>query len=71
MPVFTFHPFLLVEADSSAICVIALPKFTLPNSKYLSIQILEKNGGRNLNINLKNRHIMKAASINLNNGNKN
>ena len=64
-PVYSYNAFTNVEADSSATCVIALPKFTLPDSKYLSIQILEKNGGRNLNINLKNKHIMKAAPINI------
>ena len=64
-PVFTYNAFTNVEADSSATCIIALPKFTLPGSKYLSIQILEKKGGRNLNINLKNKHIMKAAPISI------
>ena len=63
-PVYSYITFRHVEADSSATCVVALPKFTLPDSKYLSIQVLEKDGGRDLNINIKNRQIMKAASIN-------
>lgn len=63
-PVYSYMPFTNVQADSSATCVIALPKFTLPNSKYLSIQVLEKNGGRNLNLSLRNRQIMKAVAIN-------
>jgi conjugative transposon TraN protein len=70
-PVYSYNAFTKVEADSSATCVIALPKFTLPDSKYLSIQILEKNGGRNLNINLKSRQIMKAASFNITKENMN
>lgn len=52
-----------IAADSSATCVVALPKFTLPGFKYLSIQILEKDGSRNLRLTVKNRHIMKAARI--------
>jgi hypothetical protein len=43
--------------------VIALPKFTIPDGKYLSIQIMEKNGGRNLFLKVRNRKIMKAESI--------
>lgn len=62
-PVFTYNPFSTVEADSSATCVIALPKFTLANSKYLSIQILEKNGGRNLFLKVHNNKIIKAQSL--------
>lgn len=63
-PVHNYGKITKVEGDSSATCIIALPKFTLPDSKYLSIQILEKNGGRSLNLALKNRHIMKAITIN-------
>lgn len=62
-PVYTYHSFTTVEADSSVTCIVALPKFTLANSKYLSIQLLEKNGSRNLTLGLKNKHIMKAAAI--------
>lgn len=63
-PAYTYHAFGKVPADSSASCIIAVPKFTLPDSKYLSIQILEKNGSRNLILGLKNKHIIKAVTIN-------
>lgn len=43
--------------------VISLSKFTIPNNKYLSIEIMEKNGGRNLFLKVMNRHIMKAGTI--------
>lgn len=62
-PLYINNVFANIAADSSATCVVALPKFTLPGFKYLSIQILEKNGGRNLRLTIKNRHIMKAAAI--------
>lgn len=61
-PVYKYGIFEKVQADSVANAIIALPKFTLPDSKYLFIQVLEKNGGRNLNLVLKNRQIMKAVS---------
>jgi len=52
-----------VPSNSTAMCIIVLPKFTLPDSKYLSVQVLEKDGSRNLNLSLKNRHILKAIII--------
>ena len=63
LPVYTFEKLQNVPADSSASCIIALSKFTLPGSKYLSIHVLEKNGGRDLNLNLRNRPLMKAVAI--------
>ena len=63
-PIYTYNPFNNVQADSLASCIIAIPKFTLPDSKYLSIQMFEKNGSRNLTLGLKNKHIMKAVVIN-------
>jgi conjugative transposon TraN protein len=62
-PIYNYRNIDKVQGDSSASCIIALPKFTLPDSKYLSIQILEKGGSRSLNLTLKNRHIMKALAI--------
>jgi conjugative transposon TraN protein len=62
-PVFNYGSLANVQGTSSASCIVALPKFTLPDSKYLSVQVLEKNGGRDLHLYLKNRHIMKAIKI--------
>lgn len=63
MPVFTYHAFASVEADSSATCVVALPKFTLADTKFLSIQMLEKNGGRNLSLIVRNKKIVNAKLL--------
>jgi hypothetical protein len=66
------HPLYLYGNDtnlkgkSSQISVVALPKFTLPDAKYLSIQIMEKNGGRDLHLTLKNRKIMNAKTMSVN-----
>lgn len=62
-PVFKYGNLQTALADSSASGVMALPKFTLPDGKILLIQVLEKNGGRSLLLDLKNRKIMKATPI--------
>lgn len=43
--------------------VVALDKFTIPDSKYLAIEIGEKNGGRNLLMKVSNRKIIKALPL--------
>lgn len=63
IPVYKFGNFNNVQSDSTASFIMALPKFTLPDSKFLSIQILEKNGGRHLTLVLTNRKIMQATEI--------
>lgn len=52
-----------IEAVSAHTVAVAVPKFTIPNKKQLILELLEKNGGRNLKIKIKNKHIMKARAI--------
>lgn len=42
---------------------VALPKFTIPDKKYLTIELMEKNGGRHLLLRLKNKIIIHAGAI--------
>lgn len=44
--------------------VFALPKFTLSDKKHLIIQMMEKNGGRHLELKVKNRAIVGSKSLN-------
>lgn len=44
--------------------VFALPKFTIPDKKYLAVQLMERDGGRHLTLKIKNRHIIGAKVIN-------
>ncbi len=53
----------VIKGKSKNILVFALPKFTIPDKKYLSIQLMEKNGGRHLQLKVNNRKIVKAKSI--------
>jgi hypothetical protein len=43
--------------------VVALEKFTVPDAKYLAIQIMERNGGRHLLMKVNNKKIIKAISL--------
>jgi conjugative transposon TraN protein len=52
-----------IPAQSTQTLVLALPKFTIPDQKHLGIELIEQNGGRNLQIRAKNRHLMKANKL--------
>lgn len=64
LPVYVSGDTATIAGDTKNTLVFALPKFTIPEKKYLSIQLMEKNGGRNLQLHIKNRTIIKAKSIN-------
>ena len=52
-----------VKSNSHNSVVVALEKFTIPDQKYLVVEIGEKNGGRNLTLKIDNRKIMKAILL--------
>ncbi len=52
-----------VKAKEHNAIVVALKKFTLPDAKYLAIEIGEKNGGRNLLIKVHNRNLIHANPL--------
>lgn len=43
--------------------VFALPRMTIPDKKYLAVQIQEKNGGRHMTLKVRNRHLLRALPI--------
>ena len=43
--------------------MVAIPKFTIPDKKYLAVQLFEANGGRHIELSVKNRTIIKAAVL--------
>lgn len=53
----------LVKAACSSTIVIAFEKFTIPDAKYLAVQVMEKNGGRHLFMKVNNRKIMQAIAL--------
>ena len=52
-----------VKANSTSSIVVALNKFTIPDAKFLAVQIMEKNGGRHLFMKVSNNKIMKAITL--------
>lgn len=52
-----------VPGNSEHVFVYAVPKFTIPDQKYLTIQLMEKNGGRHLELEIPNKTVVKATLI--------
>jgi conjugative transposon TraN protein len=52
-----------IKSNSTSSMVFALEKFTIPDAKYMVLQINEKNGGRHFSIRVKNKRIMKAVVL--------
>jgi conjugative transposon TraN protein len=62
-PIYALGNTTMIQGDRKNELVFALPKFTIPDKKYLSVQVTEKNGGRNLQLRIANRKIIKAKSL--------
>lgn len=52
-----------IDGQSEQSAVFAFPKFTIPDKKYLAIQLMEKNGGRHLELHIKNKTVVKSAVL--------
>jgi conjugative transposon TraN protein len=52
-----------VKSFNQNIIVVSLDKFTIPDKKFMGIQIMEKNGGRHLMMKLNNKDILKAIPL--------
>lgn len=53
----------VINGRSNQTIVIALPKFTIPDQKILSLQMMEAQGGRHLSIRIKNKTLLKAKQL--------
>lgn len=63
MPVYMAGNTTQVKARNNNTIVVALDKFTIPDAKYFFIQMMEKNGGRHLQVRITNRKIVRAVSL--------
>lgn len=52
-----------IAGKSANTIVVAIDKFTIPDDKFLMVELIEKNGGRNLKIKLKNKQLIKAKGL--------
>lgn len=62
-PLFTYGNAQFVNAQSEQVIVLVVDKFTIPDKKELIVQLLEKNGGRNLQLKINNKQISKIKAI--------
>ncbi|MEI9808558.1 MAG: conjugative transposon protein TraN [Bacteroidota bacterium] len=62
-PLFISGDTSVVKGRSTVKWIVAIPKLTIPDGKYMVIQIMEKNGGRHLKLKVKNRDIVKARGL--------
>ena len=62
-PVYELGNINQIRHKSEQLICVALPKFTIPDKKYLAVQLMEKNGGRNLSLKINNKRIIKAIGI--------
>src|SRR5436190_6565806 len=63
VPLYTAGNKSKVKAHDFSVVVVALEKFTIPDAKFLGVQIMEKNGGRHFQLKINNGHIMKAVPL--------
>lgn len=63
LPLYIYGNNLSIKGDSSQSLVYALPKFTIPDKKWLYVQMMEKNGGRHLHLRIGNRIIVNAKLL--------
>lgn len=63
LPSYSYLASSVVGGKSERTTIYAFKKFTIPDNKYLAVEILEKNGGRNLQLKVVNNKIIQAKSI--------
>ncbi|RKR08145.1 conjugative transposon TraN protein [Flavobacterium sp. 90] len=63
VPLYTTNGGKVIADRSEVTFVYALPKFTIPEKKYLTIQLIEKNGGRQLEVDINNNLTKKISSL--------
>lgn len=62
-PIYSTEKQVSIEAGTKPVIVIALPKFTLPDGKYLAVHVTEKDGGRDLMLRMSNKVLVRAKKF--------
>jgi conjugative transposon TraN protein len=62
-PIYIYGNDRSIKGSSSNELVYALPKFTIPESKRLSVELFEKKGGRHFELAIKNKTIVNARLL--------
>jgi conjugative transposon TraN protein len=62
-PIYIWNNIVKIEGEAENTFVFALPKFTIPQEKYLVIQLLEKNGGRHIELHVENKKLVQVTVL--------
>ena len=62
-PLYIYGNVKTVKGKSETDLVFALPKFTIPESKHLSVEMFERSGGRHFDLVIKNKTIVGAKLL--------
>lgn len=62
-PLYIYNNTVLIEGKSEVCFVFALAKFTIPDKKYLAVQLMEDQGGRHLELQVKNKKLMQVVVL--------
>jgi conjugative transposon TraN protein len=62
-PTYSYGNLMRIEGKSKQTIVLAIKKFTIPDKKFLKIEMQEQNGGRGLELKVTNKTILKARKI--------
>lgn len=63
IPLYTSGNITSVHGNDKTIIVLALPRFTIPDAKFLAIEVMEKNGGRHLKLKISNHTLIQARGL--------
>jgi conjugative transposon TraN protein len=63
IPIFILNDVVKIDGEAENTFVFALPKFTIPEKKYLAIQLMERNGGRHVELNVKNKKLVQVTVL--------
>lgn len=64
IPLYSTPSSYVIPDKSEVDIVYAVSKFTIPEKKYLTIQLIEKNGGRHIEIDVKNNDLINLDVLN-------
>ena len=64
IPIFSTFIDKVIPDESEIQMVCALPKFTIPEKKYLTVQLIEKKGGRQIEIDVRNNDLIGLDVLN-------
>jgi conjugative transposon TraN protein len=53
----------VIRAESRQTIVVAMPKLTMPDQKYMSVELLEAHGSRNLGFKIDNKALIRAIRL--------